>query len=97
MPEIKQLYCHQCARLVPAHRPSTNHILHLLLSLVTLGFWVLIWVLSTVKIGGWRCSQCGGTKLTSPGDTNPGSITANQKAVLILLVVVFVLVFVWVI
>ena len=41
-------------------RPGTNHILHLILTLVTFGMWLVVWVLISIKIGGWRCSQCGG-------------------------------------
>jgi hypothetical protein len=33
--------------------------LHLLLSLCTLGAWVIVWILASAKIGGWRCPNCG--------------------------------------
>lgn len=52
-------YCDYCGKQVLARRPGTNHILHLLLTLVTAGFWLIIWILISVKIGGWRCSVCG--------------------------------------
>lgn len=52
-------WCKHCKAQVLATRPGTNHILHLLLSIVTCGLWIVIWVLSAIKIGGWRCTRCG--------------------------------------
>jgi len=40
-------------------RPGTNHMLHLLLTILTAGFWLLIWIGCAVKFGGWKCSECG--------------------------------------
>ncbi len=51
--------CRTCNKHTVAHRPGTNHILHLLLTVLTAGLWLVIWILSAIKIGGWRCSQCG--------------------------------------
>lgn len=53
-------YCKRCVKQVLARRKGTNHILHLLLSIVTGGIWIIVWILCSIKIGGWRCSQCGG-------------------------------------
>jgi hypothetical protein len=44
---------------VLAERPGTNHILHLLLSLITGGLWIIVWVGIAVKFGGWKCPICG--------------------------------------
>lgn len=52
-------YCKRCARDIMCERPDTNHVLHLLLSVFTAGLWLPIWVLCSIKIGGWRCLQCG--------------------------------------
>lgn len=52
-------YCRKCNANVLVKRPGTNHVLHLLMSIVTVGFWIPIWFLCSIKIGGWRCSQCG--------------------------------------
>jgi len=65
--ETTQKFCNQCQRLVPATREGANHILHLLLTLLTCGLWLLIWFgRSFTRIGGWRCTVCGGTKLLNP-------------------------------
>jgi hypothetical protein len=46
---------------------GTNHILHLLLTLVTFGVWLIFWFGSTVKFGGWRCTQCGSANISNVG------------------------------
>lgn len=52
-------FCKVCQRQVMIRRAGTNHVLHLLLSIFTAGLWLPIWILSSIKIGGWRCSACG--------------------------------------
>lgn len=52
-------FCRECQKRVLAQRPGTNHGLHLVLTIVTGGAWLLIWILVAVKIGGWRCAFCG--------------------------------------
>lgn len=53
-------YCKRCVKQVLSRRKGTNHILHLLLSLITGGLWIIVWIFCDIKIGGWRCAQCGG-------------------------------------
>ncbi|MHC4062401.1 MAG: hypothetical protein ACYSR4_03310 [Planctomycetota bacterium] len=52
-------YCTHCQKQVLIRRKGTNHVLHLLLTLVTGGLWLIVWILCAIKIGGWRCVQCG--------------------------------------
>ncbi len=52
-------YCGNCDREVMIRRQGTRHVLHLLMSLVTLGFWIPVWILASIRIGGWRCTVCG--------------------------------------
>lgn len=52
-------YCSVCGGSVLARRKGTNHILHLILTILTGGFWVFIWIGCCIKIGAWRCSNCG--------------------------------------
>jgi hypothetical protein len=54
-----QMFCPQEQRLVLAERQTANHILHLLLSLVTVGFWIPVWLLLTIFSGPYRCPHCG--------------------------------------
>lgn len=55
--------CAICSKQGMVWRKGTNHILHLLLTLVTFGLWIIPWILMSVKTGGWRCSQCCGTRI----------------------------------
>jgi DNA-directed RNA polymerase subunit RPC12/RpoP len=52
-------FCASCSRQVLATRPATNHLLHFFVSLFTLGLWVPVWILTSIKVGGWRCQTCG--------------------------------------
>ena len=54
-------YCSHCEKDVMAIKSTPNHILHLLLSLVTLGFWVPVWIVITfiAGVGVFRCTKCG--------------------------------------
>lgn len=51
--------CKYCQKNVMAVRPGTNHVLHFLISLFTAGLWIPLWIWFSIKIGGWRCTQCG--------------------------------------
>jgi len=52
-------YCPRCTEPVMVRRRSANHVLHLLLTLCTMGLWLLVWIGVGIRFGGWRCSRCG--------------------------------------
>jgi SLA1 homology domain 1, SHD1 len=52
-------FCPTCHKSTLWARPSTNHLLHLLVTLFLCGFWLPVWILASIKIGGWRCQTCG--------------------------------------
>ena len=60
----KSGFCKSCDKQVMVRRKGTNHILHLLLTVFTAGIWLPIWLLSCFRFGGWRCTQCGGKKVS---------------------------------
>lgn len=80
----KSGYCKSCQKNVLMRRQGTNHILHLLLSIVTCGFWVIIWILTSIKVGGWKCPNCGGNA------TKKGS---SAFGVIFMLIVLFFILF----
>ena len=41
-----------------AERDTPNHVLHLLLSLLSMGLWLPIWLLVACS-QDWRCGTCG--------------------------------------
>jgi hypothetical protein len=51
--------CKLCNRQVLIRRKATTHIFHFIMSLLTAGVWIIIWILCAVRIGGWRCTVCG--------------------------------------
>lgn len=57
--ETRAGYCNDCAERRKLERNGVNHILHLILTLVTFGLWVFIWILAAISKDPWRCSTCG--------------------------------------
>ena len=62
--QYKSGYCKQCKDQRKVERKGTNHILHLLLSILTAGIWLIVWIGIAIKFGGWRCERCGSTKVS---------------------------------
>lgn len=56
-------YCPTCQRQSNFQKPRINHVLHLILTLVTLGLWGFVWI--ALGIGNAsksvRCVTCGST------------------------------------
>jgi len=61
----KSGHCKQCKEMRVVRRPGTNHILHLILTVLTAGLWLIVWIGVSIKFGGWRCSTCGSTKVSN--------------------------------
>jgi hypothetical protein len=59
----EQRYCVTEEKLVMGERPTPNHLLHLVLSIVTGGLWVVIWIMTIVLPRQSICSSCGGRTL----------------------------------
>lgn len=56
--------CRSCGDLVSVKRRTPSHALHAIMSVVTVGFWVIIWLAAifeaSVRPGGNRCPKCRG-------------------------------------
>lgn len=54
-------FCKHCDKMTMHIRPATSHILHLLLSVVTMGIWVPVWLLIGISnsMEKGKCSVCG--------------------------------------
>ena len=61
--------------MVRATSPAPNHLLHLILTLITLGVWVIFWFFRSVS-NDWRCVKCGGGTRSNP----PRAFLKAQKA-----------------
>ena len=82
-------YCDDCDRNVMIRRQGTSHILHLFLSIITAGLWIPIWLLSSVRVGGWRCIVCGSHASSRGGVPFP---TKKVCAILFGLYLVYILI-----
>ena len=54
-------WCHVCQQQRLMTKPKINHLLHLVLSALTLGVWTLVWITLTIINASKlpRCVQCG--------------------------------------
>ncbi len=54
-------FCKKCNKDVMTHRNTPNHILHLLLAVVTVGLWLIVWII-LILFAPTRglCTECGG-------------------------------------
>ncbi|KON79399.1 hypothetical protein PA01_12710 [Azoarcus sp. PA01] len=59
--EKKSGLCKACGKRTVVFRKGTNHVLHLILTILTAGVWLIVWFGVSVKFGGWRCTECGST------------------------------------
>lgn len=57
-----QLQCKKCDEITPHTRKTPNHVLHALLTLFTVGIWVIPWILLAATssfAGEAKCGKCG--------------------------------------
>lgn len=57
--EHSQANCPTCQRPVMIQRSVPNHLVHALVTLFLCGLWLPIWILASLSVAPWRCSQCG--------------------------------------
>lgn len=55
----KRNMCEVCGRVMRFEKARPNHLLHLALSLITGGLWLIVWLLLILFSGKWMCSSCG--------------------------------------
>ncbi len=60
--EQQVITCRVCRRATVHARKSVNHILHLLLAIITGCLWVPVWLLVAMFPGRWQCQDCGNWK-----------------------------------
>jgi hypothetical protein len=66
--EEKLTHCKKCGKTTKHYRNNANSsgfmlLVHLVLTIATAGAWlvlVILWKILNAKIGGWKCSECGG-------------------------------------
>ena len=65
--QSKRAHCPICDTTGPHTREvgRVNHILHLILSILTGGIWLFVWLLLAIlpnKKGKWSCGNCGASE-----------------------------------
>jgi hypothetical protein len=55
----QSVYCGHCKKNVPYHYDPVNHWMQLLLSVLTLGLWLPIWLTMSFRPTK-LCNECGG-------------------------------------
>ncbi|MBY3543675.1 hypothetical protein HFN71_28755 [Rhizobium laguerreae] len=54
------MFCEDDVAMVLAERQTPNHVLHLLLSIFSAGFWIPVWLAVTMLASGtYKCPRCG--------------------------------------
>ena len=61
--QYKSGFCKDCNEQRKVARPKINHILHLILSIITAGIWLIVWLGISIRVGGWRCDECGSKRV----------------------------------
>lgn len=63
--KVRRRFCGTCQGFKRFEKERVNHLLHLILTFVTVGCWLLVWL--TLVVLNWlkpyRCQSCGGAKL----------------------------------
>lgn len=54
-----QRYCDHCNEYIAVQRKNISHLLHLFLSLITGGLWIIIWCRKYIQAGRYHCPKCG--------------------------------------
>lgn len=53
-------YCNYCEKNTMSQSEKPNHILHIILTLLTGGLWIIVWIiLAMMAAGNYKCTQCG--------------------------------------
>lgn len=52
-------FCEQCDENVKMQRSTPNHIFHFVMSVLTCGLWLLVWLSVASEKTPWICSRCG--------------------------------------
>lgn len=61
---VVRSFCRDCGQLRPFDRPKLNWLLHVVLFIVTFGFWLLVVILLVLcrPLVPFRCRECGRRK-----------------------------------
>ena len=56
----EMVHCKRCKQMTMHLIPGTSHVLHVILSIITAGLWLPVWLLVHWNNRTWsQCSSCG--------------------------------------
>ncbi len=60
MQKVQMRYCKTCDQTMPCEKPGPNHVLHIILSVITGGVWLIVYALLAIgaSTASWRCQKC---------------------------------------
>jgi len=73
--------CGTCKAATLHGKPSTNHLVHALVSLFVCGLWIPVWIMAA-STGDWKCQTCGTTSDSNAGGAAPAVAAAALLLVL---------------
>lgn len=62
---VARRYCPHCLRNGPAVNGGANNAVHFILTILTVGFWIPVWLLFALCGGSYQCQQCGSRTYSS--------------------------------
>ena len=63
MSNVVMKQCKSCKKMTQHTQPSTSHLLHLVLSIFTVGVWIIMWIIiAASNSSAAQCTECGKTK-----------------------------------
>lgn len=57
--KLANRWCAKCRKQGPAVYAAPNHVLHLLITLLTCGWWMIVWIWVAFFGGAYQCRDCG--------------------------------------
>ena len=59
MAKVAKRYCGDCDSYVRSTTETPNNFMHLILTILTAGIWLVVWLVKTLDGKDWRCDDCG--------------------------------------
>ena len=69
---VKTLYCSQCTTATPHITHDPNHLLHVIITIITGGAWLIVWLLLTASADSPKCTVCSRNGQASGAKTAAG-------------------------
>ena len=63
---VEMIACTRCSRATQHVRNEPSHLLHLILSIVLCGWWLIVWALLCICQKNPQCMECGLNSGTAP-------------------------------